>query len=59
MRVLRKLHYNGSNDDWIQQEYSEIKATIDAEKSVTESGWLIMFKVPQYRTRLMYESHLS
>ncbi|KAL4864660.1 hypothetical protein BDV12DRAFT_9068 [Aspergillus spectabilis] len=54
LKVLRKLHYDGSNDDWIQREYSEIKATIQAEKSVTEPGWLIMFKVPQYRTRLLH-----
>lgn len=22
MRVLRKLHYDGTNEDWIQQEYA-------------------------------------
>jgi hypothetical protein len=54
MKVLRKLHFDGSNDDWIQREYTEIRTTIEAEKTVTESGWLIMFKVPQYRTRLLY-----
>lgn len=35
MRVLRKLHYNGRNDDWINQEFHEIKTTIAAEKSIT------------------------
>ncbi|CEL07867.1 general substrate transporter [Aspergillus pseudodeflectus] len=54
MKVLRKLHFDGSNDDWIQQEFTEIRTTIEAEKTVTESGWLIMFKVPQYRTRLLH-----
>ncbi|KAJ9137163.1 General substrate transporter [Pleurostoma richardsiae] len=52
MAILRKLHYDGSNDDWIQSEFNEIKLTIDAEKSATAPGWLIMFKVPQWRRRL-------
>lgn len=52
MRVLRRLHYNGHNDDWIQQQYTEIKATIDAEKAITVPGWKIMFTVPQWRARL-------
>jgi MFS family permease len=52
MKILRKLHYDGSNDEWIQSEFSEIKLTIDAEKSQTAQGWLIMFKVPQWRYRL-------
>lgn len=52
MRILRKLHYDGSNDDWIQAEYSEIKMTIDTEKATTASGWLVMFKIPEWRKRL-------
>ncbi|ORY18565.1 general substrate transporter [Clohesyomyces aquaticus] len=54
MRVLRKLHYNGSNDDWIQSEYNEIKLTIDAERAITAPGWRIMFTVPVWRTRLFH-----
>ncbi|EKG13215.1 General substrate transporter [Macrophomina phaseolina MS6] len=54
MRVLRKLHYNGQNDDWINQEFHEIKTTIAAEKSITAPGWRIMFTVKQWRTRLMH-----
>ena len=54
MRVLRKLHYDGSNDDWIQSEFNEIKATITAEKAITAPGWKPMFTVPQWRTRLMH-----
>ncbi|KAK2758976.1 hypothetical protein FQN54_003074 [Arachnomyces sp. PD_36] len=54
MRVLRKLHYDGTNDDWIEKEFTEIKATITAELSVAAPGWLVMFKVPQWRTRLMH-----
>lgn len=52
MKTLHKLHYDGTNDDWIQAEFNEIKMTIDAEKDATAPGWLIMFKVPQWRRRL-------
>ena len=51
--------YAGSNADqnteeWIQEEYSEIKQTIAAEKAITVPGWGIMFKQPQWRTRLLH-----
>ena len=54
LKVLRKLHYNGSNEEYIQREYHEIKTTIAAEKAITVPGWGIMFTVPQWRTRLMH-----
>lgn len=54
MKVLRKLHFDGTNDDWISHEYNEIRATISAEKAITVPGWRIMFTVPQWRTRLMH-----
>ena len=53
MRVLKRLHHDGTNMEWIQTEFAEIKATIDAERIMTEPGWMIMFKVPQWRTRLL------
>lgn len=53
MKILRKLHYNGSNDEWIQAEYNEIKATLSAEKAITAPGWAVMFQVPQWRKRLL------
>jgi len=52
--VLKKLHYNGSNEDWIQTEFNEIKLTIEAEKAITAPGWRVMFTVPTWRTRLMH-----
>ena len=52
MKILRKLHYDGTNDDWVQAEYTGIRATISAEKAVTAPGWGIMFRVPQWRKRL-------
>lgn len=54
MKILRKLHYNGHNDAWIQAEFDEIRTTIAAEKAITVPGWRVMFTVPQWRTRLMH-----
>lgn len=56
MDVLRKLHFDGTNGEWIHAEYNEIKTTIEAENAVAASGWLTMFRVPQWRTRLLYAS---
>lgn len=53
MRVLKKLHADGTNDSWIEAEFAEIKLTIDAEKAATAPGWLAMFRVPQWRHRLL------
>ncbi|KAF4346013.1 hypothetical protein FBEOM_35 [Fusarium beomiforme] len=53
MKTLRKLHFDGSNEEWIKSEFNEIKLTIDAEKAATAPGWMIMFRVPQWRKRLM------
>lgn len=54
MKIMRRLHYDGTNEDWIQGEYVEIKTTIEAEKEITAPGWLVMFRVPQWRKRLLY-----
>jgi hypothetical protein len=59
LQVLRRLHYNGSNEDDIQAQFHEIKTTIEAEKSVTAPGWLIMFKVKQWRTRLLHATFMQ
>jgi hypothetical protein len=53
-RVLHKLLDDGTNEDWVRIQFAEIKATIDAENSITVPGWRIMFQVPQWRKRLMY-----
>ncbi|KAJ5723324.1 hypothetical protein N7488_001359 [Penicillium malachiteum] len=37
MRVLRKLHYDGTNDDWIQTEYRSICRTIELDSHVYRS----------------------
>ncbi|KAF2089489.1 MFS sugar transporter-like protein [Saccharata proteae CBS 121410] len=54
MRILRRLHFDGSNDDWIEAEFHEIKTTIAAEKAITVPGWRVMFTVKQWRRRLLH-----
>lgn len=53
-RVLHKLHFDGTNGDWIEVEYNEIRRTIEAEQSVAAQGWMPMFTVPQWRTRMLF-----
>ncbi|KAK3344207.1 general substrate transporter, partial [Lasiosphaeria hispida] len=54
MRVLKKLQFDGTNDEWIQHGFHEIKTTIAAVKSITVPGWRIMSTVPAWRTLLMH-----
>ena len=54
MRILRKLHYDGFNEQWLQTEFLSIKTTVADERAITESGWLPMFKVSKWRTRLIH-----
>jgi len=54
MQVLRKMHSDDTNDDWIETEYNGICRTIEAEKVVASPGWMPMFTVPQWRTRMLY-----
>ncbi|PNS13804.1 High-affinity glucose transporter [Sphaceloma murrayae] len=51
--VLQKLHFDGDNQEWIDREYAEIRATISAERNITAQSWSVMFKVPSWRKRLM------
>ncbi|KZZ87576.1 Sugar/inositol transporter [Ascosphaera apis ARSEF 7405] len=59
LRVLRRLHYNGSNEEWINEEFTEIKNTISAEKEIQVPGWTAMFTVPQWRKRLLIATSLQ
>ncbi|OQD77735.1 hypothetical protein PENDEC_c002G03336 [Penicillium decumbens] len=54
MQVLRKMHSDDTNDDWIETEYNGICRTIEAEKVVASPGWMPMFTVPQWRTRMLH-----
>ncbi|KZZ95573.1 General substrate transporter [Ascosphaera apis ARSEF 7405] len=53
IQVLRKLHYTGSNDDWIQQEFQEAKEAYEIEGEVDINPWKAMFVIPQWRRRTM------
>lgn len=53
LAVLQRLHATGNNDDWILQEFNEIKAAVLHEKEITVPGWSAMFIVPQWRKRLL------
>jgi hypothetical protein len=55
-RVLHKLHFDGTNGDWIEAEYTEICRTIEAEQNVAAQGWMPMFTVPEWRTRMLFVS---
>ncbi|CAG7917564.1 unnamed protein product [Penicillium olsonii] len=57
--ILHKLHFDGTNGDWIETEYTGIRTAIEAEKGTTAPGWIAMFIVPQWRTRLLYVPVLS
>jgi hypothetical protein len=59
LAVLHKLHYNGSNEDEITAQFHEIKTTIEAEKAITAPGWLVMFKVKPWRTRLLHATAIQ
>lgn len=50
---LQRLHFNGRNGEWCQNEFDEIKATIAAEREITVPGWLPMFTVKPWRARLV------
>lgn len=54
LRVLKKLHATGLNDEWINSEFQEIRQTILAEKALVVRSWTVMFTVPQWRNRLMH-----
>ncbi|KAL0640086.1 hypothetical protein Q9L58_000914 [Maublancomyces gigas] len=54
LRVLKRLHATGLNDEWINSEFNEIRQTILAEKALVVRSWTVMFTVPQWRNRLMH-----
>jgi hypothetical protein len=41
-------------DEWIENEFNEIRQTIAAEKAITVPGWRVMFTVKEWRIRLFH-----
>ncbi|KAH8697109.1 general substrate transporter [Talaromyces proteolyticus] len=50
--VLTKLHGNGSNDEFLELEYCEIRDAIVAEKTVSVQTWTALMAKPSWRKRL-------
>jgi hypothetical protein len=50
--VLNKLHNNGSNDEFLELEYREIRDTIVAEKTLAVQSWSALLSRPSWRKRL-------
>lgn len=50
--ALRSLHYNGSNDEYLDLEYREIHDTIMAEKQIAVRSWSGLISKPSWRRRL-------
>ncbi|KAI5283203.1 hypothetical protein KEM54_002323 [Ascosphaera aggregata] len=53
INVLRKLHFTGNNEDWIQTEFQEAKDAYAIESDIDISPWKAMFVIPQWRKRLL------
>jgi len=48
-------HYHGEgnvDDEFVQLEYAEVKATIELEKQMGKSGWLDFLRTPGNRKRI-------
>ncbi|KAI5294141.1 hypothetical protein KEM52_004627 [Ascosphaera acerosa] len=52
-KSIHKLHYDGTNEDWVMGELNAIKEAAVAEKSIQHNPWVSMFTVPQWRHRLL------
>ena len=51
-QALHALHYNGSNEEYLELEYREIYDTIIAEKQLAVRSWSGMVSKPAWRRRL-------
>lgn len=51
--TLEKLHGTGSNTEFLDLEYREIRDTIAAEKSLLVPAWGAILKKPTWRKRLL------
>jgi Sugar (and other) transporter len=51
--ALQKLHGNGSNEEYLELEYLEIRDAIVAEKTVAVASWSGLLQKPAWRRRLL------
>lgn len=52
-QALFKLHGNGSNQEFLDLEFAEIRDTIIAEKTLAVKSWSGLVKKPSWRKRLI------
>src|ERR1700710_2430573 len=50
--ALHALHYNGSNEEYLELEYREIHDAIVAEKQISVRSWSGLGSKPAWRRRL-------
>jgi sugar porter (SP) family MFS transporter len=50
--VLRKLHYNGHNEDFLELEYTEICEAIELDRKLAVKSWKGLFAKKSWRRRL-------
>ncbi|GAB5592362.1 hypothetical protein Unana1_07262 [Umbelopsis nana] len=50
--VLRKLHYNGHNEDFLDLEYKEICEVIEMDRKMAVKSWKGLFARSSWRKRL-------
>lgn len=53
LTTLRRLHYNGHNDDFINLEFTEIQNSIHAAGLNGKVSWTDIMKNPSWRRRLL------
>lgn len=51
--MLTKLHGNGSNAEFLDLEFREIRDTIVAEKTLQVDSWAALLSKPSWRKRLL------
>jgi hypothetical protein len=51
--VLRKLHFNGSNDEFLDLEFREIRDAIVADKELAIPSWQGLLAKSSWRRRLL------
>lgn len=53
LAALKKLHGDGSNDEYIELEFREIRDVIAADRATTDITWASIFQKPSWRRRLL------
>lgn len=51
-KALTRFHYNGSNQDFVDQEFNTIRAHVAAEKLMIQPGFRSAISTPARRHRL-------